>query len=325
MAKKSEERKETNDGIKNIINTWTSESNEYKEFYDNWMKTYKNSFGKAYPVPISSPKEVIEDLIKCANDSNKVYMSWVNEFSENARKTSEVLNNGMDPAKYNECYESWLKTYEKVSNDMSDNPAIRSQKEIFSNCTGIPDFGSESFSKMAKQMQELYARLYIPSQDSMVKISQDIAKISKGEATPETYKEFYDLWMNTYKETFSRMFDPHTMKPSKEMMDSLKESMDISLNLFKSWTAVLEKMSEKMHDGSELMNDPGAFKEVYNLWIKMYERSLDNIFEGIPLVSPLKEMMEPVKSACKIYAQTSIKMSRMWMDSFTRMTPAQKL
>jgi tyrosyl-tRNA synthetase len=158
----------------------------------------------------------------------------------------------------------------------------------------------------------------------MVKISQDIKKISKGEATPDTYKEFYDLWMNTYKETFSRMFDPQTMKPSKEMLDSLKESMDISLNLFKSWTAVLEKMAEKMHEQSKLMNDPEAFKEFYNLWIKMFEKSSEDIFEGIPLVSPLKEMLEPVKSACKIYAQTSIKMSRMWMDSFNRMAPAQK-
>jgi hypothetical protein len=137
--------------------------------------------------------------------------------------------------------------------------------------------------------------------------------------------QFYDLWMNTYKETFSRMFDPQTMKPSKEMVDSLKESTDISLNLFKSWTAVLEKMSEKIQEGSKLMNDPGTFKEFYNLWIKMYEKSLEDIFESIPLVSPLKEMVEPVKSAFKIYAQTSIKMSRMWMDSFTRMPQAQKL
>jgi len=363
MAKKIEENIKTTEGMKNFINSWTSESNEflrqwgdsnlklyqpwidfvgeesvrmtdlsmnatpkkYEEFYDNWMKTYNNSFGKVYPIPISSPKEALEDFIKCANESNKVYMSWVEDFEENSKKTSEVLNDGIDPAKYNECYESWLKTYEKVSNDMVDNPSIRYQKEIFSNYTGIPDFGSESFSKMAKQMQELYVHLYIPSQDSMVKISRDIAKISKGEATPETYKEFYYLWMNTYKETFSRMFDPQTMKPSKEMLDSLKESTDIRLNLFKSWTAVLEKMSEKMQDGSKLMNDPGAFKEFYNLWIKMYEKSLEDIFEGIPLVSPLKEMMEPVKSACKIYAQTSIKMSRMWMDSFTRVASAQKL
>jgi hypothetical protein len=362
MIKKIEENKETTEGMKNIINTWTSESNEflrmwgesniklyqpwmdfvgeesvrmtdlsvnatpmkYKEFYDDWMKTYRNSFGKVYPAPVSSPKEALEDLIKCANDSNKVYMSWVQEFEENSKKTSEVLNNGMDPAKYKDCYESWLKTYEKISEDMGDNPAIRYQKEIFSNYTGIPDFDSGSFSKMAKQMQELYVKLYIPSEDSMVKISQDLAKMSKGEAKPETYKEFYDLWMNTYKENFSRMFDPQTMRPSKEMMDSLKESMQISINLFKSWTGVLEKMSEKMQDQSKLMNDPGAFKEFYNLWIKMYEKSSEDIFEVIPLVSPLKEMMEPVKSACKIYANTSIKMSRMWMDSFTRMAPAQK-
>lgn len=362
MTNKSEENKETNETMKNIINTWTSESNEflrmwgdsnlklyqpflefvreesvrmtdmsmnvipkkYKEFYDNWMKTYKNSFGKVYSVPISSPKEALEDLIKCANESNKVYRSWIEEFEGNSKQTSEVMNDGMDPAKYRDCYESWLKTYEKISNDIIDNPAIRYQKEIFSNYTGIPDFGSESFSKMAKQMQELYIKLYIPSEDSMVKISQDIAKMSKGEAKPETYKEFYDLWMNTYKETFSKMFDTQTMKPSKEMLDSLKESTDISLNLFKSWTAVLEKMLEKMQDQSKLMNDPEAFKEFYNLWIKMYEKSED-MFEGVPLVSPLKEMMEPVKSACKIYANTSIKMSRMWMDSFTRMASTQKL
>jgi len=363
MVKKSEEHKETNEGMKNIINTWTSESNEflrvwgesnlklyqpmidfvgdeslrmtdmsmnatpkeYKELYDNWMKTYRNSFGKVYPAPISSPKEALEDLIKCANDSNKVYMSWVEEFEENSKRTSDVLNDGMDPAKYRDCYQSWLKTYEKVSNDMNDNPAIRYQKEIFSNYTGIPDFGSGSFSKMAKQMQELYVKLYIPSEDSIVKISQDLAKISKGEAKPETYKEFYDLWMNTYNETFSKMFDPHTMKPSKEMLDSLKESMDISLNMVKSWTEVLEKMSEKMHDQSKFMNDPDAFKEFYNLWIKMFEKSSEGIFESVPLVSPLKEMMEPIKSACKIYVQTSIKMSRMWMDSFTRKAPVQKL
>ncbi len=211
MAKKSEEK--TTEGIKNIINTWTSESNEflriwgdsnlklyqpwidfvgkesvrmtdmsmnatpkqYKEFYDDWMKTYKNSFGKIYHAPLSSPKEALEDVIKCANESNKVYMSWVEEFEENSKKTSEVLNNGNDPAKYRDCYESWLKIYEKISTDISDNPAIRYQKEIFSNYTGIPDFGTESFSKMAKQMQELYTKLYIPSQDSMVKFYQDIA------------------------------------------------------------------------------------------------------------------------------------------------------
>ena len=40
-------------------------------------------------------------------------------------------------------------------------------------------------------------------------------KNSKGGATPETYKEFYDLWMNTYKETLFknvRFPDHETLK-----------------------------------------------------------------------------------------------------------------
>jgi hypothetical protein len=297
---------------------------KYKELYGDWMKTYNSSFGKVYPIPISSPKEALEDFIECANDSNKVYLSWVEEFEKNSKKTSEVLNNGRDPAKYRDCYESWIKTYEKISDDLGDNPAIRYQKKLMSNYTGIPEIGSESISKPAKQMQELYLKLFIPSQDSMVKISQEIAKMSKGEANPETYREFYDVWMSTYKESFSKMFDPQTMRPSKEMLDGLKESTQISINLLKSWTLVLEKISEKIHDQSKLINDPEAFREFYDLWIKLYERSSEDLFESIPLVSPLKEILEPVKSACKIYTNTSINISRMWMDSFTRMAPMQK-
>lgn len=310
MVKKSEEKKETAEGMKDILNVWVSNSNEilkmwgdtnlnlykpwiefigekslkmsdismnitpekYKEFYDDWMKTYKSVYGKIYPVQISSPMEVLESFVKCADESNKVYMSWMDEFRENSKKTAEVLNDGVDPAKYKECFDAWLNTYEKVFDDMNDHPAIKYQREIFTNYTGIP-----------------------------------------------AYKEFYDLCMNTYREAFSRMFDPQTMKPSKELLDSLKESTDITLNLFKSWTAALEKMSEKMQDQSKLVNDPEAFKEFYNLWMKMYEKTSEDIFEGVPLVSPMKEMMEPVKSACKVYASTSIKMSKMWMDSFTRM------
>jgi len=360
MVKKSEEKKETAEGMKDILNLWVSNSNEflkiwgdtnfnlykpwvefigekslkmtdvsmnitpekYKEFYDDWMRTCKSVYGKTYQVPISSPKEALESFVKCADESNKVYMSWMDEFSVNSKKTTEVLNNGVDPAKYKECFDGWLNTYEKVFDDMNDHPAIKYQREIFTNYTGIPDFYSESIARSAKLMKELYTNLYVPSEETMEKFSENLAKISKGDANPQAYKEFYDLCMNTYKEAFSRMFDPQTMKPSKELLNSLKESTDITLNLFKSCTAALEKMSEKIQDQSKFVNDPEAFKEFYNLWTKMYEKTSEDIFEGVPLVSPVKEIMEPVKSACKMYAGTSIKMSKMWMDSFERMAKA---
>ncbi|HMB45356.1 MAG TPA: hypothetical protein VKL21_06005 [Candidatus Methanoperedens sp.] len=361
MVKKSEEKtsnKGTTE-VKNAINLWVNNSNEflklwgdsnlklykpwiefmgeksmkinemasstsplkYKEFYEDWMKTYRSTFGDISHAEISSPEEALEGFVKCANESNKLYMSWIQEFGENSKKTAEVLNNGRDPAKYRECCDSWMNTYEKVIDDINEHPAIKYQRDIFGSYTGMPDLYSESIAKMAKQIKEVYTRLYVPTEESINKLSDKMENLSKGDVNPETYKEFYDMWLNTYKENFSTLFDPQTMKPSKELLDNLKESTEININMFKSWTEALEKLSAKMEDQSKFINDPEAFKEFHHLWAKMFEKTSEDIFEGVPLTSPLKEMMEPVKSACKIYTDTSIKMSQMWMDSFSIIAP----
>jgi len=46
-------------------------------------------------------------------------------------------------------------------------------------------------------------------------------------------------------------------------------------------------------------NDPEAVQEFYNLWIKMFEKTSEDILEESRLASPIKEMMEPVKSALR--------------------------
>lgn len=361
MVKKSEEKssnKETTE-VKNAINLWVNNSNEflkmwgdsnlklfkpwmefngensmkisdmamntsplkYKEFYEEWMKTYKSTYGKISSAEILSPEEALEGFVKCANESNKLYLSWIEEFGENSKRTAEVLNNGHDPAKYRECFNSWKNTYEKVIDGINEHPALKFQRDFFESYSGMPDLYSESIAKMAKQIKEIQTRLYDQSDESITKFSDGIEKLSKGDVNPETYKEFYDVWLNNYKDNFSKLFDPQTMKPSKELLDDIKQSTEITINLFKSWTEALEKLSEKMEDQAKLNNDPEAFKEFYSLWVKMFERTSEDILEGVPLASPIKEMMEPVKSACKTYTDTSIKMSRMWMDSFSHMAP----
>ncbi len=217
---------------------------KYKEFYDEWMKTYQNSFGRIYPLPTKTPKETLENFLRCADESKKLYKSWIDEFERNSRKTLEVINNGTDPEKYKECHDMWMDTYEKISEDILDMPAIKYHKEIFENYTGIPDFYSESFVKIAKIWKDSYDRLYNPWVESMQKLSGDVAKISKGEADPETYKEFYNVWMSTYQETVSTLFDGQSMKPSKEAFENFVESTNIYLNLYKSWVVALEKMAE---------------------------------------------------------------------------------
>ncbi len=294
---------------------------KYKEFYDECMKAYSGTFGKFSPVPVpKSDRETLERLIVSAEESNKIFKSWIEELEENSHKTLTMFEGAPDPDKYREYYIMWMKSYEKIFDDFLAMPAMESTKEIFENYSGIPNIYLRNFAQMSKLWKDSYANLYWPWADSMLKLSGKIAEISSGYATPEAYKEFYALWIKTYQETYGRLLNVQPAGLTKEMLENFLKSTDIYLNMYKSWIAALEKMSEKTRDLSTRTADPEAYKEFYNLWIKTYEKAFDDFFENMPAVDPMKKMMEPARNAAKIYADTFIKMSKMWLKPGSRST-----
>ncbi len=294
---------------------------QFKEFYDEWMKTYQNTFGDFYPIPtVKSNKETLEKLLLSAEESNKLYRSWIARLEENSQKTREVLQGEQDPAKYKEVYDMWMKSYEKIFDELLELPARENIKEAFKSYTGIPDFYSETFIRISKLWKNSYAKLYEPWIASISKLSEKAAEISRGGASPEAYKEFYTLWLDTYQETHGKLIDAQSLRPSKEVLDYFVQSANIYLNIYKSWIEALEKLSEKAEELSKRTTDPEASKEFYNLWVKTYEKAFDSFFEDTPTVGPMKEILEPVKNAAKIYADTFTKMSKLWMKSFSSAT-----
>jgi len=290
---------------------------KYKEFYDEWIKTYQNSFGKFYPIPTpKSNKETLEMFLSSAERYNKLYSSWIEELEENSRQTKEILSGKPDPAKYKECLDMWIKSYEKIFDELTELPLQESTKEIFGNYMEIPDIYSGSFLQMSKLFKKSYALLCRPLNESMMTLSDKMAEISGGNAGPEAYKEFYNLWVETYKETYGKY--ARSVEPNGEMFDNFVESTNIYLGMYKSWISALEKMSEKAKEMSMQNPDPEAFKEFSNLWLNMYEKAFDSFFEDMPAVcGPMKEVMEPVKIMAKMYADTFIKMSKMCVKSDT--------
>ncbi|NJD78674.1 MAG: hypothetical protein FIB08_16530 [Candidatus Methanoperedens sp.] len=295
----------------------------YKEFYGEWMKTSQNSLGKFYQIPtLESNKETFGKLLVSAEESNKIYRSWITELEENSRMTREALQGEPDPAKYKEVYDMWIKSYGKMLDGLLTLPLRQNMKEIFENVTGAPDFYSETFEQISKLWNDSYTKLYVPYIDSMLKLSAKSAEISRGNASPEAYKEFYTLWLDTYQETYGRLFDAQSLRPSKEVLDYFVRSANINLDIYKSWIATLEKMSQKTKELSKQTADPEAHKELYNLWAKMYEKAFDNFFENTPTISPFKEILEPVKNAAKIYADTFTGISKNWVKSDFGSAPA---
>ncbi len=295
----------------------------YKEFYGEWVKTSQNSFGKFYQIPtLESNKETFEKLLVSAEESNKIYSSWIAELEGNSRATRKVLQGEPDPAKYKEVYDMWIKSYGKMLNELLTLPFRQNMKDIFENITGTPDIFSEAFEQISKLWKDSYTKLYVPYTNSLLKLSMKSAEISRGNASPEAYKEFYTLWMNTYQETYGRLFDTQSMRPSKEVLEYFVQSENVNLNLYKSWIATLGKLSQKAEELSKQSLDPEAHKELYNLWAKMYGKAFDNFFENTPTFSPFKEIMEPVKNAAKIYTDTFTSMSRIWAKPDFSSAPA---
>jgi len=133
----------------------------------------------------------------------------------------------------------------------------------------IPDIYSESFLQMSKLWKKSYAQLCKPLNESMMTLSKKMVDISMGETDPEAYKEFYTLWMNTYKEIYGKYVK--SAGPSVEIFGYFVETNNIYLGMYKSWIAALEKMSEKAKEMSKKTSNPEAFKESYNLWMAIFD------------------------------------------------------
>lgn len=287
---------------------------KYREFFDEWMRAYQNTFGKIYPAPALKPdREMLEKLANSAEESKNLFQSWANMLDENARKTREMIGGAPDPEKYRDFYNMWMRTYGRIFEEFLEMPSRGNIKEIFAGYGGVPNIYLKNFAQISRLWRDSYMDLYLPWVDSMIKLSGKMLELSRGEASPEAYKEFYNLWMSTYRDTFGRLFTVESTRPSKEMMENLLRSTDVYLNMYKSWLAALEKMSEKAAGLSKRIVDPDAQREFYNTWAKMNERAIDDFFRYMPAVGPMKNMMEPAKGAAKAYTDMFVNMSNAWM------------
>ncbi len=289
---------------------------QYQEFYEEWMNAYREHFGKFYPTPPGETnRAALEKLLDGAEESTKLYKSWISELEENTKKTQKALKDAPDEApdekRYQECYDGWIKTYDKIYDEFLSLSLMENTKDILEEYSGVPDIYFGSFIQISKLWRESYSKLYEPWVSSVSKLSHKISELAAGDADERAYEEFYEMWMDTYRETYGKYLE--SMKPSREAFDTFAHSTDIYLNMYKSWITALEKMAEKTNQLSQESDDPEVSREFYVLWIKMYEKAFGSFFEDMPMEGPMKEMMEPVKMMAKINADTFARMSKMWV------------
>jgi len=298
MVKKIEEIKNMNeenkDNCRTCEDSYTAVSKMWEDsclkLYKPWFESTEALFGKAFELSKESNKETFEKLLVSAEESKKIYGSWIAELEGNSKATREALKGEADPAKYKEVYDMWINSYGKMLNELLTLPLRQNMKEIFQNTTGTPDIYSEAFEQISKIWADSYTKLYLP-----------------------------------YSDINGKLLDIQSMRPSKEILEYFLQSENGNLNLYKSWIDVLEQMSQKAQGLSNQGADPQACRELYDLWGKMYGKAFDNFFDNTPAFSPFKEIMEPVKSAANVYADTFVSVSNVWVKSYPSPNIAVKI
>jgi hypothetical protein len=190
-------------------------------------------------------------------------------------------------------------------------------QEIFEAYTGMPNTYIKTLAEMSKLWRESWSELYAPIMESTMKLSQKAAELSRGNGSPEAYKDFYDLWMNTYREAYNRLWNFQPGGPSKNVVETLLKSTDSAMNMYKSWMAALEKMQSKMREVMTRSTDPQVYKEFYELWATTYEKAFDDFFEYMPMLEEMRPVMEPMKRVARMQLDAYNNMSKMWVDAMS--------
>jgi hypothetical protein len=308
----------------------TNSVEKYKEFYNEWTKTFQGRLERSTKVPsLESSKDALEKLLANAEKSTDICKSWVVDLEENSKKTRETLQGKPDPVKYKEAYDLWIKSYAKIFDGLLTLPFRENVRDMFETYTGMPDIYSDTFVKISKLWNDSYMKLYGSWADGLVDLSKKSEEISKGNVSPDAYKEFYSMWTNVYQQTYGKFLNVQAVQNPKESEEQLKvvfenfaESTNICTNLCKSWITTLDKLSEKSKEFSIQaktdVKSQDAQKEICNLWVRIYQKAFDSIFDNMPVASSFKDTLAPVKDAAKLYVETLTKMSDNMTQSIGR-------
>ena len=92
----------------------------------------------------------------------------------------------------------WLKTYEATYGRLIEMPAMGPMREKYEKVTKNISTAADLYSAWL----ESYLHLQNVFMEASRRMHEKITTQMKGEMAPEAYKDFYEIWVETYSETF---------------------------------------------------------------------------------------------------------------------------
>ena len=127
-----------------------------------------------------------------------------------------------------EFYEQWINIYKATTGKLVEMPAVGPAREKSEKMMK----GFSTFIKLYAAGMDTSSNMQNVFKEAMQKVQEKIGADMDGEISPEKYKEFYDIWIQTYSDTFkdfarSGHFVSDLGKLNAHLMDFQKYNRDM--------------------------------------------------------------------------------------------------
>jgi class III poly(R)-hydroxyalkanoic acid synthase PhaE subunit len=211
------------------------------------------------------------------NNMNEGMQSWMDMW----KKFNQNMP-GMDAAGMNASfYPSWLKMYD----------------EIYRNSMSLPMGGGDMGDIYQKFVDaaNIYTNLFSSWGGIMEKSDKQFG--------PEHLKSFLNVWMESQKNIFSRMFGlplpemPANITDMKEWAEGVKQSLENWQKMYQEdYRPMMDNWRKASEDALEMMKPgvaPAKSKEFYQAWMKGYESTFGK-FLKMPMMGPSRNISDKI-------------------------------
>lgn len=127
-----------------------------------------------------------------------------------------------------EFYDQWVTMYKTTLGKLIEMPAVGPAREKSEKMMK----GFSTFINLYAAGMDTSANMQNVFKESMQKVQEKIGAEMEGDVSPEKYKEFYDIWIQTYSDTFkdfarSGHFVSDLGKLNAHLMDFQKYNRDM--------------------------------------------------------------------------------------------------
>lgn len=212
----------------------------YRDFYEMWAQSYDKIFDESLEMMTSENVKgflegyvgmpevymtsIAESMRMWKDATKNLFTPWLESSFKLYEKFVELSKGSQTPEKYREFYDQWIDTYRGTYSKMFATELAKPSKEM-----------TENMLKSVNTSMEMY-RSWLTT---LEKMSERLKDLFGGKADPETFNEFYALWIETYEKAFEDFFTyMPALEPVKDIFEPMKKAARMQAEIYGNMSRV---------------------------------------------------------------------------------------